>query len=135
MVVCFNCSQETKQLLDTTLQSGGYRDYGEVIATAIANLSILQGEVARSGAIVIGDAQKDQPVSNPRQKEPVATSPPAPAPSVRERKVTRQEAPVIIPPAQPIPERLLRNGINKPTVQPAAFPDDVWAPGATVPLD
>ena len=55
MVVCFQCSQETKQLLDSILQAGGYKDYGEVIATAIDNLSILQGEVARTGAIVIGN--------------------------------------------------------------------------------
>ena len=135
MVVCFSCSQETKQLLDTILQSGGYRDYGEVIATAVANLSIIQGEVARTGAIVIGDAQKDQAVPSPKVKEPIASAPAAPAPSVREHKVTREQSTAVVPPAQPIPERLLRNGIGKPSGAPAAFPDDVWAPGATVPLD
>jgi len=153
MVVCFQCSQETKQLLDSILQAGGYKDYGEVIATAIDNLSILQGEVARTGAIVIGNnpATAALPAAAARANEPVITPPvvatpalPAPA-AVPERKPARAQATastprtpaavVVATSAQGIPERLVRNGLTKPSATPASFPDDVWAPGDTVPLD
>ena len=142
MVVCFSCSQETKQLLDTILRSGGYRDYGELIATAIANLSILQGEVARTGAIVIGNTQEVPVAPTPQASEPFVAPPFAPAPAAPpsaspapERKTARNR-PVVAAAsmAQTLPERLVRNGLNKPSATPAAFPDDVWAPGATVPL-
>jgi hypothetical protein len=153
MVVCFHCSQETKQLLDSILQTGGYKDYGELIATAISNLSILQGEVARTGAIVIGNNPETGvlPAAAARANEPVITppvvatpAPPAPA-AVPARKPARAQATastprtpaamVVAPSAQGIPERLVRNGLTKPSAAPASFPDDVWAPGATVPLD
>jgi len=49
--------------------------------------------------------------------------------------VAREQPAVVVPPAEPVPARLLRNGISEPSAPPAAFPDDVWAPGATVPLD
>lgn len=130
MVVCFNCSQETKQLLDAILQSGGYRDYSEVIATAITNLSMLQREIARTGAIIIGDVQ-DRPTRAP--KTPASTMP---TPSVRERKVEVRDQPiVVVPNAEPLPKRLVRNGIPEPPVPSTPFPDDMWAQGATVPLD
>ena len=51
MVVCFRCSAETKLQLDGLLQSGGYKDYGEVMTTAIATLSTLECETVREGTV------------------------------------------------------------------------------------
>ena len=150
MVVCFHCSQETKQLLDSILQTGGYKDYGELIATAISNLSILQGEVARTGAIVIGNNQEAAalPAAAVRANEPVITPPvvatPAPPaavvvpkrkPARAQASATQAPAVVVARAATGIPERLVRNGLTKPSATPASFPDDVWAPGDAVPLD
>ena len=45
MIVCFNCSPETKEKLDSLIKSGQYNDYSEAITLAIANLAVLQEEV------------------------------------------------------------------------------------------
>lgn len=53
MVICFNCSPETKRILDRLLAEGEYRDYGEVISVSVANLEVLQQRLAHEGALVI----------------------------------------------------------------------------------
>ena len=122
MILCFNCLQETKRLLDELLHSGGYRDYGDVITTAIANLSMLQGEIARTGPIIIGDTEQQ------------TGAPPAPSVIAPTRETTPVIAPPIVP-TQLLPARLLRKGIGTPPVPPSPLPDDVWTSGAPVPLD
>jgi hypothetical protein len=54
MLVCFRFSMETKRLLDELVQSGGYRNHGEVVQIAVANLALLEREVSRKG-VIIGD--------------------------------------------------------------------------------
>lgn len=56
MVICFECDTKTKALLDEFLVSDQYRDYSEVISTAIANLAVLRSRVPRSGSVVISSA-------------------------------------------------------------------------------
>lgn len=108
-------------MLDELLQSGSYRDYGEVIATAISNLSMLQSEIARRGAIIIGDEVVRSP-----------TPPCTPVPPVHE---TALVMPASVTPPSVMPQRLLRHGIGEPAVPPAPLPEDVWVSGATIPLD
>lgn len=55
MILCINCSAETKLKMDTLLKQGHYRDYSELIAIAIENLWVLNHEIAEKGAIVIDE--------------------------------------------------------------------------------
>jgi len=141
MVLCFHCSQETKQLMDGLLQTGSYKDYGEVIATAVANLSMLQAEVARNGAIIIGDTSPPVPAPTPPAPPTVrametAQGTPARKPAKATRRKPAERPPLSIADLADIPEHLLLAGLARPTkVTVAPFPDDVWTHGATVPLD
>jgi len=141
MVLCFHCSQETKQLMDGLLQAGSYKDYAEVIATAVANLSMLQAEVTRNGAIIIGDNYQEPaaPFATPSPAPPAAPTADA---SIRTPKPARKPAKPPVKGQEPvsaqceIPEHLRLDGLGKPAKAAAApIPDDVWVPGAVVPLD
>ena len=68
MVICFECDTKTKAILDNFLTSDQYRDYSEVISTAIANLAVLRSRVPKSGSVVISStevstAKNDRPSS------------------------------------------------------------------------
>jgi hypothetical protein len=56
MIICLNVSQRTKDQLDELLESGGYRDYSEAMAVAVANQLVLHGHGAERLATV-GDAE------------------------------------------------------------------------------
>lgn len=55
MIVCINCDLETKVKMDSLMAKDHYTDYSELIAVAVANLWILDREVAEKGALVIGE--------------------------------------------------------------------------------
>jgi len=53
MIICFDCSPETKNYLDNLLSEGNYNDYGEIIDVAIRNLAVLHAEIEDQGTIFI----------------------------------------------------------------------------------
>ena len=53
MIICFNCSAQTKKHLDHLLDMGNYNDYSEVISNAIDNLVFLESEMGLSGSLVL----------------------------------------------------------------------------------
>lgn len=55
MIICFKCKPETKEILDILLEAGQYKDFGEVIESAVQNLIIIQDEVQKKGTVVFGD--------------------------------------------------------------------------------
>lgn len=59
MVICFRCSNETKLLLDHLMVKAGYKDYGEIISTAISNLSVIHDEMSGHDLIILGE-EKDR---------------------------------------------------------------------------
>jgi hypothetical protein len=65
MVVCFRCSPETKRQLDGLLRSGGYRDYGEIMTAAVANLSVLEGETRREGTLFLDKGSASSASADP----------------------------------------------------------------------
>jgi hypothetical protein len=72
VVICFNCREETKRILDVLVDRGSYSDYAEVIAVAIANLHVLHEEVGNRGALVVGGDPSPVPaVSSPRAQAAV----------------------------------------------------------------
>ncbi len=154
MIICFNCTAETKDELDRMVASGAYRDYGEAIAASVRNQILMEQEIATKGPIVI-----NAPPSLPPQLllEP-ASNDPAPAkafPTVKTAKKTAppRKASVVAkdssngvmelldikqPPAGPlaVPELFKRDGLpTKPPKGLADLPLDMWAPGQAVPLD
>src|SRR2546426_9893406 len=55
MIICFECQAGTKKLLDELVASGGYADFADVIAAAVANQVLLHSKVGEQGSIVIAD--------------------------------------------------------------------------------
>jgi len=53
MIICFDCTPETKQQLDSLLVDGKYADYSEAIKVAIANQSLLHRKVGTDRSIVV----------------------------------------------------------------------------------
>src|SRR6266850_1128452 len=56
MVVCFECSRQTKEQLDRLVESGGFSDLSEAIAVAIANQTLLS-KSASNTAVVMGTSE------------------------------------------------------------------------------
>src|SRR5437667_11325523 len=53
MIICFECQPGTKRLLDQLASSGGYADYADVIAAAVANQALLHSKVGSQRSFVI----------------------------------------------------------------------------------
>src|SRR5437773_7573109 len=53
MIICFNCGHETKRILDDLVATGGYADYADAIAAAVANQAVLTERLGSAGALVI----------------------------------------------------------------------------------
>jgi len=53
MIICFQCSSETKRLLDRLLETRSYNDYSEAIAVSIANQSLLHNRMGTGGTFVL----------------------------------------------------------------------------------
>jgi len=122
MIVCFNCSTETKKSLDFLLESGQYKDYSEAISLAIANLVILQEEVLRSGGVVIGSDVE----ANPRACES-ATS--------YDTQGARQPQELnLIAKSLVVPAIFHLDGLTDSPPSFAELPDDIWAIGQEIPL-
>jgi hypothetical protein len=118
MIICFNCSAETKRALDSLLGSGQYRDYNDAISSAIMNLAVLQKEVLSSGGVIIGgDANADPAIQEEKQIH------------------TAQQAGDRItgPPAVPVIFHL--DGLADASPSLADLPDDMWAIGQEIPLE
>ena len=64
MVICFQCSKETKAQLEELLQIGAYRDYSEAISLAIANQVLLQKTTGRTALVIDhGEREADAPAT------------------------------------------------------------------------
>jgi hypothetical protein len=72
MILCINCSTDTKAKMDSLLAEYHYSDYSELLAVAVENLLVLNREVGDKGALVIGE---DSVLSKPSGSEkPTALS-------------------------------------------------------------
>jgi hypothetical protein len=68
MVICFECSRETKDLLDRLRARSDARDYGELIHHAISAYELLVNEVGDSGSLVLGGDHVPRSVAVPGAK-------------------------------------------------------------------
>ncbi len=113
MIVCFNCTAETKDELDCLIEIGSYRDYGEAIAAAVRNQLLMEKEVG-------------SPSPTPRRKENG---------SARTSRNGPAAPPKAVAPAA-VPALFQKEGFpEEPPAGLADLPADMWAPGQDVPLD
>ncbi len=137
MIICFNCSFETKDKLDKLLESRQYKDYSEIISLAVDNLALLQGELAGKGALVIENTEVNSAsIVSPFRKEQRSEQSNSPQPTngnvekkksaIKTQHTTR---------GLHIPAIFILEGINGPPSSLASLPSDVWVPGQNVPLD
>lgn len=59
MVICFDCNRRTKTEIDGLMATGRYRDLGELVAVAVANLAVLHARVATEGTVVIDGGPRE----------------------------------------------------------------------------
>lgn len=106
MVICFECSRETKEYLDRLVSSGGFADISEVIAVAIANQALLHRSTESPSLLVAGDVKQEvavyktsSEVRSPSAKlshhvfalrTDIAQEPKAPTPKLKREAYDRQ---------------------------------------------
>lgn len=135
MIICFECTPNTKALLDNIMETEQYEDYSKAITSAIENLSVLQGELARKGALVIG-AEGDKSttirsqVKGSKAKKAVQRS--KRVSTDEENSASRTLA---TDSKTHIPKVFSLDGIGESPPSPVGFPSDVWVKGQEVPLD
>ena len=135
MVLCFNCSSETKKKLDELMSKGSYRDYSDVIATAIHNTLLLHDQMDQnSGIIIRGD--ESQPTTDSQtdgivKQEEIKYAP-------RNANVQKKKQPNSLGDStkifQGIPEIFIRadKSDNPPLVK---RPFDMWSISKDIPVD
>ena len=153
MIICFNCTAETKDLLDRLVATGSYREYGEAIAASVRNQVLMEQEVASRGPIVIASAPSapQQPMPEPDRDEPQPAKPAAAAKPARKAAAPRK-ADVVAKDSDNgftylfqvkesrgefarVPELFQRGGLpSTPPKGLAELPFDMWAAGQPVPL-
>ena len=133
MIVCINCSLETKEKMDGLLGKDQYRDYSELVAVAVENLWVLDQEVAERGALVIDEdsaprvppakSPRIERTESPRRKKVVSGA----SRQVKTRGAIERE--VISVPVR-IPELFLADGLDDLSATTAEIPDDGEPEGA-----
>ena len=124
MIICFNCSPETKKALDSLLESGQYEDYGDIISLAIENLLVIQEEILKSGSHVIETNSKEDLRLFER---PSAYS--AKVSNEATQRSSDRAASFSVPTIFKLDDL---EGSSPPLAEP---PDDVWAIGQEVLID
>ena len=134
MIICFSCSAQTKQQLDSLLATQQYEGYAAAIASAVANLVAIQEELGNEGHLVIGTSSEEEP-RHPSSSEGTQSR----------AETSAQAAPPRSPSAEATAGRTrLRQTIptffsldrfrDTPPADLAPAPTPSWAAGETVPL-
>jgi hypothetical protein len=116
MIICFECSQETKNLLDALIKDGIYRDYSEAISVALANQSLLQKQVSIKGAVVF-------------ETTDIVDQLPKRGAKGGEVKNNSNKQSGSIPPI------FQRDHLGSLNLNLAPLPNDNWSQGQVIPLD
>lgn len=141
MIICFNCSSRTKEVLDILLESGQYKDYAEIISVAAENLNVLQKELAHQGAIIIGEkAPETFPIYSQTTDDKTLLQKPVSQPDkdAKKRRLNKRMSKTTdLTVSEPIkiPEVFHKDNIKNPPTPLASLPSDVWTEGQEVPLD
>lgn len=136
MIVCFQCSHGTKNLLDDLVSSGQYKDYSEVISLALDNLNVLHNELSSRASLVI-DSEK---VSDIVYAHPIgAKNLDQSKTDKRSQKAeTRKGGPLSSPSPKNIPAKVPTIFLLDDLKPPPSFtkpPADIWVARQEVPLE
>jgi hypothetical protein len=134
MIICINCSKETKARMDSFLSEDQYRDYSELITVAVENLWILNREVSKKGVLVIGEdlAQLSlSPASSPVERAKSVSAGGSASSPPRQSKVACAPPTPVTPAPVRIPELFLSEGLDELSVftaevSPAENTDEIF---------
>jgi hypothetical protein len=148
MIVCFRCSQETKENLDSLIASGAYKDIAEAIEAAVRNQALMEQEIAKKGAVIIGesssapvmppDCQMDQTNGECLESAPIAARKNGKSKKERASPKDKDSTAKTIPSMSRanIPDLFHLEGLpSEPPEGLADLAGDMWANGQIVPLD
>ncbi len=144
MIICFNCTPETRDELDRLVALGSYRDHSEAIAAAVRNQLLMEQEVGGNGAILIkeiSNASNRGPADQDLRRPAKGNTASASASDQREKNSSRSsptEAPAQLKRLVPEIIPALFRKEDFPQDAPAGLaelPTDVWGPGQEIPLD
>lgn len=123
MIICIECTTKTKDELDDLIRVGGYRDYSEAVAVAVANQLLLhRGTKTTRGAATI-TAAETQKTRRERAVVPATGSP------VSAEGCRMEADAVVIPPLfRPVARELRSSNV-------AAMPNDAFAKGQRITID
>jgi Arc/MetJ-type ribon-helix-helix transcriptional regulator len=126
MIICFDCPRQIKEALDALIESKQYKDYAEVISSAVSNLLALYEALEDKNSMMITEEDFDALAK---------LSVRAPSARNSKRVAVKHQVREIMPSKILIPGIFLRNGIGE---LPSTLPDlpaDIWAAGQEIPLD
>lgn len=133
MIICFEISQRTKGELESLLEIGGYRDYSEAVAVAVANQLLLHSHARETSLkaqpeIVIERASTPEAKKTGRSKIDVAVP-------VSTVSIAASASTVLDSPVSAVPEMFVALNDNAKPASFAPFPTDLFAVGQEVPVD
>lgn len=123
MIICINCSTDSKTKMDRLLQNSHYRDYSELVATAIDNLWVMEQEIAAKGELVMNDFSETYLTSTRSNDRPYlyASGSAARKPVIKTKPKKNLATPAISVPVR-IPEIFLVDGLENLSVKTTSIP-------------
>jgi hypothetical protein len=131
MILCFNCSQRTKDILERLVDLGKYKDHSEIIAVALENLALLEEQFSEQGIVMF----KELDEVAPPQTNDIKTNNTNRVKYDRSFSKNVSSRLQVADPLQSIPNLFLLDGTSTTSPHPAKLPSDVWTKGQEVPID
>jgi len=128
MIICFECLAGTKKTLDDLVSAGGYEDYGDVIAAAVANQALLHEKVGVRRSLVIPNSSESAKPNVTQTPSSELVAAPGVARTDASSSSGRSESRLLVP------DVFALNGLSESGPQPADLPDDAWVFGQEVPI-
>lgn len=135
MIICFQCSLETKEALDILVNSGHYNDYGDAISMAINNLAVLQNQISKEGILFIEEENPIVSVGKPRiadDKYPVKEDNKK---EDKNREINYEKMKTQEESWADLPEVFRIIDDEYAPKEFAKLPADIWIKGQVIPLD
>src|SRR6266852_7343020 len=123
MIIAFKIDERAKKQLDMILESGSYRDYSDVIASAINNLALLHEEMGEGRSLVLDEPQRSATRLAGGPGQPELQLP---------QSGNRSSTPVLV--GSYLLHRAALESANRPNGF-APMPEDFFVPGEQVPID
>lgn len=138
MIICFDCSQTTKKMLDELLDQGRYQDLSELVSIAISNQALLEGKVQSGAVLTIDESQVESLVTNEFSSKDPSGNGNASATKTEKRRRLPQPAARGSLREKPVERKCGLFSLTGLTVEnrvTGTLPDDYWTRDMNVPLD